>query len=332
MTDLPPFNTPPPRPGVPPPGPAAPEPSVSEARPPEPPRRGQPLRTVSLWGLRWALLGVGIGGAWLLGVLVAQFFPATNPEPPLQEIVSRKTSRFWQKLVRLPEWWAGDAPLPVTGPSPAVDPPPATTSSPPPIALTEAQREQVDVELEAIAADLQGLRDRASAVERQLGLPNIDRPLADRVDDARDRLSPPTATALPAPDPTPSALQPATGEVRDPLFQVSTDRVTLPSDILFAPAGSALQPDAQPLLESLLPELSRYPNATIVVGSYTDIATEQTTPTELSYQQAIAVQQYLSQRLGEDSVHWVTVGYGNSNIGSTGGVQLSRRVTITIAP
>ncbi|MEM9502682.1 MAG: hypothetical protein AAGA01_01850, partial [Cyanobacteria bacterium P01_E01_bin.43] len=83
---------------------------------------------------------------------------------------------------------------------------------------------------------------------------------------------------------------------------------------------------------SILQDVGRYPEATIIVGSYTDTETEDSTATELSYQQALAVQRYLSQRLGENTIHWVPVGYGNSTIGSTGGLQLSRRVTIAIVP
>ena len=122
------------------------------------------------------------------------------------------------------------------------------------------------------------------------------------------------------------------GEPVDPLFQVNAYRVTLPSDVLFVPGQATLQPNAQPLLNNILPDVARYPDSTVVVGSYTDIETEGATPTDLSYQQAIAVQQYLAQSLGDETVHWVPVGYGNSAIGSTGGVQLSRRITLAIVP
>ncbi|MGD1927659.1 MAG: OmpA family protein [Leptolyngbyaceae cyanobacterium] len=339
MPELPPFNNPPPKPEVIPAGETVLQPPAIATAPikePPPPARWQGARSLSLWILRWALLGAGIGGAWLFGILVAQFFPAPNPGPPTQEIVTRRTSRFFQKVVRLPDWWAGDAlndggasTKPQTPQTPSAPATPTPTTQP--IALTDAQREQVEVELEAIETDLQQLQDRASAIERQLGLPNIAIALEERLNNATSRLTPATETTQPAP-PTAPALQPTQGEVPDPLFQVNALRVTLPSDVLFPPADAILQTNARPLLDSILQDVGRYPEATIIVGSYTDTETEDSTATELSYQQALAVQRYLSQRLGENTIHWVPVGYGNSAIGSTGGLQLSRRVTIAIVP
>lgn len=338
MTELPPFNSPPPRPGVTPTEPLPPElssptaPTVIESPVPS---RWQGLRSLSAWILRWALLGAGVGGAWLFGMLVAEFFPASNPEPPLVEVAARKTSRFFQKVGSLPAWWTGEetsAAVPMAAPETA--PAPVTSTQPTrPIALTAEQREQVSVELDAIAGDLQTLRDRTSAVERQLALPSTEMPLEDRISTAADRLNPPTvAPPTESPNTNAPALQTAIGEAPDPLFQVNAYRVTLPSDVLFVPGQATLQPNAQSLLDSILPDVARYPNATVVLGSYTDFETEGATSTDLSYQQAIAVQQYLAQRLGDDSVHWVPVGYGNSTLGSTGGVQLSRRITIAIVP
>lgn len=338
MTELPPFNNPPPRPGAPPvesPPPGASAPPAPA--PPEAPQtnRWQGVQSLSAWILRWALLGVGIGGAWLFGLLVAQFFPANNPEPPLQEVVARRTSRFFQKVGSLPEWWGGDtlAPAPPPAVSPAPAAPETASQPPPPVALTDAQREQVSVELDDLTGELQSLRDRTSAVEQQLGLPTVASPLEERIENANNRLNPPTEAPPTAPTgSTAPALQPASGTVPDPLFQVNAYRVTLPSDVLFAPGQAEIRPNAQPLLDSILPDIARYPDATIVIGGYTDIETASATPTDLSYQQAIAVQRYLAQRLGDSPVHWVPVGYGNSNLGSTGGVQLNRRITIAIVP
>ena len=337
MTELPPLDNSPPQPQY---GPIE-EPSVEMTMTSEaiagPPTdaRWQGLSSLFAWVLRWAILGAGVSGAWLFGILVAQFFPAPNPAPPMQEVVSRKTSRFFQKLGSLPEWWAGDSENSVVTPVPNVGAPqPITTAaeSTRPIVLNDDQREQVTIELEAIEGDLQSLRDRASAVEQQLGLPNLELPLEARINNAANRLSPPTEAPPAAPPPSASTLQPAAGDAPDPLFQVNAYRVTLPSDVLFTPGEAILQNNAQPLLDTILQDIGRYPEATIVVGSYTDAETEAATPTELSYQQALAVQRYLAQRLGNNSAHWVTVGYGNSTIGNTGGVQLSRRITIAIVP
>lgn len=337
MTELPPFNNPPPRPTMrslenPLPGPTT-SPAAT-APPQETGDRWEGMRSLLAWILRWALLGAGVGGAWLFGILVAQFFPDPTPAAPTQEIVSRKASRFVQKVRRLPDWWAGDTLTPQTPsrlPAPSSEPAP-TIAPARPIALSDAEREQVSVELEAIAQEIQQLRDRTSAVERQLGLSEAEISLEDRIENATNRLFPPTEAPPPDSETASTSGLRASDQVPDPLFQVNAYRVTLPSDVLFDPNQAILQTDAQPLLDSILQELARYSDAKILVGSYTDFEPEGSTSTELSYQQAMAVQRYLSQRLGDETIHWVTVGYGNSDIGSTGGVQLSRRITLAIVP
>ncbi|MDB9524902.1 OmpA family protein [Oscillatoria sp. CS-180] len=334
MPELPPFNNPPPQTEIGPVGEGLPEGVPTQIEPAiQSPNRWQGIRSLLAWIVRWSLLGVGVGGAWLLGILVAQFLPASEPKPPAQEIVTRRTSRFFQKLGRLPEWWAGDSvDLGTSSVSSRLETAPANPTQPSrPIALSDDQREQVSVELDAIAADVQRLRDRTAAVEQQLGLPDVALSLEERLDNATNRLSPSTEAPAEEAPPTPT-LQPALQAAPDPLFQLDAYRVTLPSDVLFTTGEAILQSNAQPLLDNILQDIGRYRDATIVVGSYTDIETDSNTATELSYQQAIAVQRYLSQRLGDDSVHWVAVGYGDSTLGSTGGIQLTRRITIAIVP
>ena len=338
MTELPPFSNPPPdNPELAPIGDALPPPTESSHKDPGT-GRWQGVRSLFAWIFRWALLGVGVGGVWFLGVLVAQFFPAPSPTPPLQEVVTRRTNRFIQKVRRLPSWWAGDTfrpRAPTALPRLPVEPTtPAPTTRP--ITLSETDREQVEIELAAIQEDLQRLRDRTSAVETQLGLPSLERPLEDRLGGVENRLSPPTETAQGA-EIAPSTASETASDTpsappSDPLFQVEAYRVTLPGDVLFSPGQATLQTNAQPLLDSFLLDVGRYQGATILVGSYTDLQSGEGTAAELSYQQAIAVQQYLSQRLGNDSYHWVTVGYGNTSVGVTGSAPLSRRVTIAIVP
>ncbi|MEO1095177.1 MAG: hypothetical protein AAFX01_09785 [Cyanobacteria bacterium J06638_28] len=331
MPELPPFHNPPPE--------ATDVAPVGDTLPSQMDLRGerserwQGARTVMAWLLRWMLLGVGVGGAWCFGVLLAQFFPASAPSPPFQEIVVRRTHRFGQKVRRLPEWWAGNTYSPTGATSiPRVQSEPTpTTAVTRPIVLPEEQREQVTVELEAIQSDLQQIRDRTSAVETQLGITASERPLEERLAGVANRLTPPTA----APS-TPSEANPETPIVAtsapDPLFQVDAYRVTLPSDVLFAPPSAILEVNAQPLLDSILLDVGRYPGATILVSSYSDASPEESTPTDLSYKQARSVQQYLSQRLGDQNYHWVVVGYGNSTLGAVGTTQLSRRVSIAIVP
>ncbi|NER80680.1 MAG: hypothetical protein F6K42_14135, partial [Leptolyngbya sp. SIO1D8] len=111
MAELPPFNNVPPHSEVAPIGQEIPtqlESPLEKATT----SRWQGVRSLFAWILRWAMLGAGVGGVWFLGVLVAQFFPAPNPQPPLQEVVVRRTNRFVQKVRRLPSWWAGDSTRP----------------------------------------------------------------------------------------------------------------------------------------------------------------------------------------------------------------------------
>ncbi|NJN22510.1 MAG: hypothetical protein HC812_16680, partial [Leptolyngbya sp. RL_3_1] len=147
-----------------------------------------------IWVGRWLLLGTGVTAAWLLGLLVAQFFPAQNANPPLQEIVLRQGQRHSQKLRRLPQWWAGDGFGNPNSPTtaPLVRDPISPSTAPRPIALSDPQREQITVELGAIQADLQRLRDRTSALETQLGLLSPSEPVEQRLETVASRLNPPT--------------------------------------------------------------------------------------------------------------------------------------------
>lgn len=339
MADLPPIHNSAPRPETGPVGDGAISPAESPTSTQQRVSRG---RSLLVWSLRWAILGFATGGAWGLGLVAAQLFPASNPSPPLQEVVLRRSHRTLQKLRRLPEWWAGEPRRATIGaaPLPALPDPVAPVSRP--ITLTEAQQEQVSAELAAVQEDLQSLRDRTSALETQLGLPTLSLPVEDRLQTLENRLTPPGAiaadpeapTANPAPDTSAeSRTTPPPADPPDPLFQPEAYRVTLPSDVLFSPGEAVLQTNAQPLLDNILLDVGRYPGATILVGSYSDGSTGTEPGTSMSFQQAIAVQRYLAQRLGDQDYHWVTVGYGAySNLGATGGSQLSRRVAIAIIP
>lgn len=328
MAELPPFDNPPPSPEATPIGETMPQEVPPQESPS--PRRWQGPATVLAWVFRWLLLGVGVGGAWILGILVAQFLPAPNPDPPLQEVAVRRTSRFVRKVRRLPDWWAGEAGLsrrPIVSLPPETAP--ASTSVPPPLTLSPENREQIAVELDAVQEGVDQLRDRTSALETQLGLPGMDRPLEERLVTVANRLSPPEI-ANPPEAPAQSPAAPV--DTADPLFQVDAYRVTLPSDALFTPGETFLQTAAESLLDTLLLDIGRYPGATVLVGSYTDGQGGQSDTADDAYQQALAVQRYLSQRLGDDTYHWVAVGYGDTALGVAADSQLSRRTVIAIVP
>lgn len=290
------------------------------------------------WVLRWMLLGAGVSGAWVFGLVLAQFFPAQNSNPPLQEIVLRHGQRTSQKLRRLPQWWSGDR-FDTQGnasTAPFVREPASPNTAPRPIALSEPQREQITVELAAIEAELQQLGDRASALETQLGLLSPSEPVEQRLETVASRLNPPTDPV--ADDSNPESAEPAAPAIApnpiptDPLFDVDAYRVTLPGDLLFAPGEAILQSTAQQWLETILSDVGRYPGATILVGSHSDAEPNADPIVDISFQQAMAVQRYLTARLGEEQYHWVTVGYGDSALSEHSSEQPQSWVTIAIVP
>ncbi|MGD1909012.1 MAG: OmpA family protein [Leptolyngbyaceae cyanobacterium] len=292
------------------------------------------------WVWRWMLLGGGVSAAWVLGLVVAQFFPAQNANPPLQEVILRHGHRTGQKLQQLPQWWAGDrygTSQSDVSAAPFVREPASTEATPRPIALSETQREQITVELGAIEGDLQRLRDRTSALETQLGLVSPSEPVEQRLETVTNRLDPSTEavagrdsapSSRPAPA-APAAPQPAT---TDPLFAVEAYRVTLPGNLLFAPGEAILQSTAQQWLETILSDVGRYPGATILVGSHSDAEPSEDQIVDISFQQAMAVRRYLTERLGEEQYHWVSVGYGNSALSESSADQSQNWVTIAIVP
>jgi outer membrane protein OmpA-like peptidoglycan-associated protein len=333
MADLPEFtNTTPPPPDSAPVGG-----KLRNSKPPAATGRWQGPKVLLVWALRWAGLGVGVSAAWLVGMVMGQFFPGQATEPPLQELVVRRTQRVSQKLGRLPQWWVGDELRPATPAAPVLSEPAPEVAAPRPVNLTPEQREQITTELEAIQGDLQRLRDRASALEVQLGLPTLSEPLATRLATVSSRLSPETDVPVnPVAPLSPTAedatVSPAPAIPIHPLLQVDAYRVTLPSDLLFTGGEAILQPTATQLLDSILADVGRYPGATILVGSYSDRGSDSEAVVALSFQQAIAVQRYLSERLGEDQYHWLTVGYGNSGLGNPSTTPLTRRIAIAIVP
>lgn len=285
------------------------------------------------WALRWLLLGAGVSGAWVLGLVVAQFFPAKSVNPPIQEIVLRHGQRTSQKLRRLPQWWAGDSGTQDISAAPFVREPASPSTAPRPIALSEPQREQITVELGAIETDLQRLSDRTSALETQLGMLSPSEPVEQRLETVSSRLNPPTdavAESNPS-EPTAPATAPNPTPT-DPLFEMDAYRVTLPGDLLFAPGEAILQSTAQQWLETILSDVGRYPGATILVGSHSDAEPREDQMVDVSFQQAMAVQRYLAERLGEAQYHWVAVGYGDSALSESRSEQPQNWVTIAIVP
>lgn len=329
---------------------------------------------VSFW-LRLLLLGIGGGAAWLLGVAIAQFYPAQNPEPPLQEVVMRQTGAVVNDITSLPQRWGQDSstpaintdlstdaselpvtPAPTTQPEQTSPTPDSAVTNLEPLSLDPQAQEQAEAELSAIRTELEQLQNRMAALEADVGQEASQAELAARIDQISRRLNPETVSTTepsntPAPpeaaDPVPSTTSPSTTSpstaIANPVDQdintiipaSDTLKITLPSDVLFANGQTQLSQATQTILDSVVRDLQNYPGTTIHVSGHTDNQIEAATRNTVAFQQAKAVQSYLSERLGEQ-YRWVTVGYGSVRSQAPNDSDLNRqrnrRIEVTIYP
>lgn len=270
--------------------------------------------------LRLLILGVGSSVAAAVGIAVAQLYPAQVQEPPFVEKLIQSSSSLLDTARQLPKTWnqpkKTESPAVVPSVSPSASAPAFGVASP----LSETERQQLQTELTKLQAELQTLTSDSKE------------PLADRVKELQKRiqaiqeqLSNSTSSASPQ-----TFVAPATS---------STDAnrlmVTLPSDALFEGTQTTLRPGSDAILNSILTDLQRYPGAAIQVGAHTDNQGAAETDRHRSLEQAKAVQQYLSTKLGAE-VHWVTVGYGHNRPLAAADTpenrQRNRRIEIMIDP
>ncbi len=111
--------------------------------------------------------------------------------------------------------------------------------------------------------------------------------------------------------------------------------VTLPSDALFESGAVTLRSDTAAILDSILIDLQRYPDASIQVAAYTDQQQSAELDRQKTLEQARAVQKYLAGQM-DQSIHWATVGQGHNRPlapdDSAISRQRNRRVEISIVP
>lgn len=304
----------------------------------------------SLWTLvvRLIILGAGVSLGWLAGMLVAQAFPARNPEPPLTEVALRYSSQTLRKLQQLPQWWRGAEPPPPADNLAATTPPdsPAETAGagstavePPP--LSEDDRDRITEDLTSLRQDLVSLNAQLEAIETTLGEPPTGtvedrlRRIDQRLNVAGGAAEPPEAPAATEAE-TSAPGSAAAATYQEPRFSLVSDRVVLPSALLFESGSSTLTAPGQQLLNAIVPDLRRYGVATLLVGSHTDSTTGPELASQLTLQQSLAVQQYMTPQLEGSGSRWVAVGYGNSRPLTTGADPVDRqrnqRVEIGIVP
>lgn len=313
----------------------------------EPVRQRAPL--LGLWTLvvRLLILSCGMSLGWVLGVLVAQVFPARNPNPPWLEVGMRQASQTWRQVRQLPQGWQGSRPydadldlaVPTTGGGPAAE-------SVPRLTLAPDKQQQVEESLARLQADFTALENRLTELETSLGQTESVGGIETRLQQLELLINPPQAVPPPADPPSGSAVPleaesdplPSTSAKAyvEPPFSLATDTVVLPSTLLFGPEGSLLTETGKQLLNTILPDLLRYPEATLLVGSHTASDNDDQADRQLTFQQALTVQRYLAQQLGDTSVRLVAIGYGQSRprvVGSGPEFQTrNRRVELGIVP
>lgn len=320
--------------------------------PPDHPRGSRSGR--GFWGwvselweliLRLAILGLGVSVGTLVGLLVAQMAPAKTTSPPWIEVTMRRANYTLEKIRDLPNWWRGNEDLsatPLPASSELATSPPSQSQVPP---LSDTDQQVLVSELSALEAEVDALDNRLSSLESQLGQPPSTASAAMRIERLQQLLASDTGevpAATPAPTPAPES-SPAIAETpttlpnytSDPLFQLARDKVTLPTSVLFEPNQAILTANGERILDTIAPDLSRYPGATILTGSHSATIDPPEQTQELTFKQAIAVQQYLSSRLG-DNYRWVAVGYGSArpivSSSDTSSQLRNQRVEIAIVP
>ncbi|MEM9805799.1 MAG: OmpA family protein [Cyanobacteria bacterium P01_D01_bin.56] len=265
--------------------------------------------------LATGLLLAGIPLAWLLGVGAARIFAGPGNHIPFQEVLLRRTNRIITEVHRLPSRWRPAPPLetriePIPIPTQPVEP--LTT---PPAALNNRDRQIAEEELAALNQEFETIQKRLFDLESKLGQAQSTAAVENRLATLEQRLYPtkaePTATLPSTPEASDTPQTETSSESapsRPPLLETTELKITLPSDALFAPGEARLLTTAPELLNSIFEDLTQYPNATVLIGSYTDDRMEPSQSVSLAFQQASALQAYLSGNLPNH--RWIAVGYG----------------------
>ncbi len=241
--------------------------------------------------VRLLLLGVSGGLAIIVGIVLANFYPSTNPDKPL--------------VLRVIESFQNGTPV-IAGNS-SLTPVPDTAN--PPLQLTTEQKQQVQTELTKLQEQQQALRDAVANLETQLGITSPNEILETRLQDISEQIQRESAPITNASFPNSSANE--TTSSSESVLSTDKLKVTLPSDALFELDNSILRPEASLILDKIIADLRDYPSSTIRIAAYTDGTKEAEDNRELSFRRAKAIEQYLANALG-DEYRWLVVGYGET--------------------
>jgi OmpA-OmpF porin, OOP family len=306
---------------------------------------GAGLRTLGTWLLRLLVLGVSVSAGWLLGMAIAQIFPARSPAPPIAEVALRQSSQTVRKLRQLPRWWQGDSAVNLNSgdPPPVVEgqAEPAEAEPPAELAATDLlpeERDRIQTDLALLQQDWASLSTRLQTLESTLGATPTGT-LEERLERLDQRLDAPVASPA---DPAPvapnlgdeAAQAVALVPYQEPPFPLVSDRILLPSALLFEPGSSILTGPGQQLLDSIAADLRRFGPVTLLVGSHTDPTVVADGASQLTLQQSLAVQQHLAPQI--EGPRWVSLGYGYSRprtVGTTAAdQQRNQRIEIGVVP
>ena len=264
-------------------------------------------------------------GAWLFGILIAQVLPGSFAQPPFQEAVLRKSSRLASRLWHLPQLWQ----TPTTEIRIEAMPIPETGTVLAPVSLPPIERQPLIDELNSIETEVLTLDRRTQTLEKRLGKPPYrGAGIESRVNLLRAAIDPAVQATEP---PKAEKYEPTPANPNDQLLEVTKLKITLPSDALFNPGQSKIKDTT--LLNRVLDRLVNYPQATVLIRSYSDDHAEVASSRKYTLAQANALSDYLRASLS-GTYRWVTVGSGQSqpvdSNDSDAGRQRNRRIEILV--
>lgn len=327
--------------------------TYSVTQPAAPPASAPPIDTVARRP-RWidyaangllaaALLLTGLPLAWLFGLGAASLFAGPRQQVPLQEVALRRTNRIITEIYRLPSRWQPSPPLETRIEPVPIPTQPIAPLTAPPAALNARDRQIAEEELAALTQEFATIQKRLFDLESELGQAQSTASVESRLATLEQRLIPAqsagtstdstesTADRAESPAEPPAESKPL-HPVRSPLLETTELKITLPSDALFAPGEARLLTTAPELLNSIFRDLAQYPQATVLVSSYTDDRMEPSQSMSLSFQQANALRAYLRGNLPDH--RWVTIGHGQQQALTDNSTpqlrQRNRRIEIAI--
>lgn len=260
--------------------------------------------------------------AWLFGILAAQILPGNITNPPIQETALRKSSRLAGRLWHFRQLW--QTPTAETRieaiPLPNVEP---VTQ---PVNLSPIERQPLIDELNAIETEILTLDRRIETLEAQLGRPPYEgADIDNRLNSLRAAIDPPVRS------PTEPKYKPTPTDPANALLEVAKLKITLPSDALFTPGQSDLK--ANQMLNQVLDQLVNYPQATVVIRSYSDDQAKPLAARKYTMAQAAALSDYFKRSLPK-GYRWVVLGGGRSQPVASNedeiGRQKNRRIEILV--